>query len=366
MLPMGGSERVTLATINVLSSLGWKVDLYSVDEFRPSDLSPGFGVDVKVNCRVRTTRIPSPIRKLGDFRGGGLLYPNLLRRYLEKRIEECDVFIDMMPYVTLGAIYTRMPDMVYWNLPPNLASFSAKYGTLNEAYLLPIRCLLPSLSRRWESVKMHVANSRFTRHVVKGLSSGLTPAVIYPPVDIELWSVSPSEGPRSGITSLARFDKWKRQDLQLTIMKGMRTQLKMIGRAIRKEEIAYLRDLEQMAKKAGHVDFYVNLPQPQVKTLLSSSKVFIHTAEDEPFGITIVEAIAAGCVPIVREGGSATEIVPFEEFRFRTIEQARDKIRRAFAGEYDHLLPKLTAHIQQFHERRFRREFMEKALQLST
>ena len=36
---------------------------------------------------------------------------------------------------------------------------------------------------------------------------------------------------------------------------------------------------------------------------------YVHCAENEHFGITIVEAMAAGCVPIVHDSGGPREIV---------------------------------------------------------
>ncbi len=59
MLPMGGSERVTLETIEVLADLGWTVDLYLVADFKPIDLAAGLGHTVSARCRLRVTRVPS-------------------------------------------------------------------------------------------------------------------------------------------------------------------------------------------------------------------------------------------------------------------------------------------------------------------
>lgn len=56
------------------------------------------------------------------------------------------------------------------------------------------------------------------------------------------------------------------------------------------------------------------------KTRMRSAYPFsisLHAA-DGPFGIAVVEAMAAGCVPIVQNMTVAVETVPFDELRFDT------------------------------------------------
>jgi len=55
---------------------------------------------------------------------------------------------------------------------------------------------------------------------------------------------------------------------------------------------------------------------------LGEAKVYLHTMKDEHFGITIVEAMSAGCVPIVHDSGGPKEIVSEEiGFRWQSIEE---------------------------------------------
>ena len=70
-------------------------------------------------------------------------------------------------------------------------------------------------------------------------------------------------------------------------------------------------------------------------------------------------SVAAGCVPIVRDEGGVSEIVPYPELRFVTLLDAEEKIRRALNGEFDYLMNKLTAHVQRFGKERFQREFAD-------
>ena len=50
-------------------------------------------------------------------------------------------------------------------------------------------------------------------------------------------------------------------------------------------------------------------PLRMVKEILAKAKVYVHCAQNEHFGISIVEAMAAGCVPVVHNSGGPREIV---------------------------------------------------------
>jgi glycosyltransferase involved in cell wall biosynthesis len=363
--PMGGTELVTSVTIDVLAKLGWEVDLYVVGRFKTHDLGNTFGPpSASSKCRVRAVKSFFPNVR---FHYGGA-YLELANNFLEKRfsVSRCDIFIDTGLWTTAGPTYSRIPDVMYWNVPPPQQNlFLARYSIARQMYLRPFQLLVRQLSRQWRAVRLHIANSQFTAGAIASrLGRDLKPVVVYPPVDLDFWMAETCSSRRSGVVSFARFDPWKRQDIQVCIMGGLHSRLRMIGRAITPAEVANLRRLEDHAKEYDNIEFYVNLSQTEVRDLLHSSKVFIHTADTEPFGMTIVEAIAAGCVPVVRDSGASPEIVPFRELRFETIEEARGKIQRAMKGDFDHMLPNLRTHIQRFDQGVFRKLMCEQILRL--
>lgn len=367
MLPMGGSERVTLEAIDALMNLGWEVDLYLVADFKASDLVDGFGRQVNLRCRVRVTKVPAFRQNPYHLRRSGV-YLDLARSILDKRVGECDIFIDMAPFLSsYFAPYLRMPDVAYWNSPPSdLAWMRSKNSVWEQVYLVPLRTLARTFAHRWKQIPLHIANSEFTKKaIIERLSTDLHPVVIYPPVDLQAWFASSNvSNGRSGIASLGRFETWKRHDLQLKIVHKTETPLRMIGRAVRYDETTCLSQLKDAARGSS-IEFHVNVPQREAKRILTTSKVFLHTANAEPFGISIVEAIAAGCIPIVRNEGGASEIVPYEELRFDTLVEAEEKIRLALSGEYDKLGVKLRDHIQRFDREEFQKRFAECVLKIS-
>jgi len=64
-----------------------------------------------------------------------------------------------------------------------------------------------------------------------------------------------------------------------------------------------------------------------MRALLQESRYFLHTVVNEPFGLTAVQAMAAGCLPIVHDSGGQRETVPNPRLRYRTLDEAPDMIR---------------------------------------
>jgi glycosyltransferase involved in cell wall biosynthesis len=105
------------------------------------------------------------------------------------------------------------------------------------------------------------------------------------------------------------------------------------------ESSAYYERLKNTAPE--NVSFVLS-PLRKVKDLLGRAMAYVHCAENEHFGITIVEAMAAGCVPIVHDSGGPREIVTGDVgFRWRALPNAARQIR--VLAENDNLRRRLSA-----------------------
>jgi len=172
-----------------------------------------------------------------------------------------------------------------------------------------------------------IVNSKFTQLRVKQIY--LKPStVLYPPIDTT--NFIPATNKQNIILSVGRFDNilnTKRQDILIKAFNDMiksnhlkNWQFVLIGGSLEKEsKNQYLNSLKLQAKGLP-VKFIVNSSFQDLKKYYSISKIFWHAAgfgvdevkdpqSTEHFGMSTVEAMAAGLVPIVVNKGGLKEIV---------------------------------------------------------
>ena len=90
----------------------------------------------------------------------------------------------------------------------------------------------------------------------------------------------------------------------------------------------YAIDLSQQAPENGKT--VLDAPKETYQEILGEARVYIHLMEREHFGITIVEAMSASCVPIVHDSGGPQEIVEDGTgFRWRNIDDVPKMIDEA-------------------------------------
>ena len=70
-----------------------------------------------------------------------------------------------------------------------------------------------------------------------------------------------------------------------------------------------------------------NASNEELIDAMSKSIMYFHTMIGEHFGVSIVEAMAAGLVPIVPAYGGCSEIVP-NEYQYHTLEEAAQYIAK--------------------------------------
>jgi glycosyltransferase involved in cell wall biosynthesis len=151
--------------------------------------------------------------------------------------------------------------------------------------------------------------------------------VVYPPVDVE--SFAPGEK-RPQILSVGRFFEGSHNKKHLPMIAAFRALCDGGLRGWRfhlaggcdlgvPEHAAYLERVRAAA--TGYpIDIHVNTPFAELRRLYAESRIFWHATglgedEDEDpdnfehFGITTVEAMAAGCVPVVIAKAGQIEIV---------------------------------------------------------
>jgi glycosyltransferase involved in cell wall biosynthesis len=172
-----------------------------------------------------------------------------------------------------------------------------------------------------------ICNSKFTaKFYKKEIPSKIS--VLYPPVDVEKFNSSKDK--ENIILSVGRFDNVlnaKKQDVLIDAFRSLYEQenikdWKLVlsgGSLIDPNENAYIKYLKQKAKDLP-VIFSVNPNFEDLKEIYSKSKIYWHAAgfdvdeinhpeNTEHFGMTVVEGMASGLVPVVIEKGGIPEII---------------------------------------------------------
>lgn len=177
----------------------------------------------------------------------------------------------------------------------------------------------------WGKIKLStwalaICNSKFTETVIKQEWS-IPTRVIYPPVAVE--SIKPLQKKKQ-ILSVGRFtsfSKSKKHEEMIQTFKKLHQIGKIKGWSLHlagsvEGDESYVGELKEQAKDLP-ITFYPNLPFKDLVNLYGESSIYWHAAgwgEEDPakmehFGITTVEAMAAGCVPVVINKGGQPEIV---------------------------------------------------------
>lgn len=161
---------------------------------------------------------------------------------------------------------------------------------------------------RYSSV---IANSRFTKSNMDPMV-GRRAEVIYPPVETAAFSPKKKE---KLILSVGRFHPFKKQHVLIDAFNKMKIagwRLVLAG-GLLPEDHEYFTSL----RASKSVQLVPNISFAQLKGLYEKATIYWHAAgfgESDPmnmehFGISTVEAMAAGCIPIVFGGGGQPEIV---------------------------------------------------------
>lgn len=321
---LGGGERYCLTVAEILLKKGFQVDLFwSGNSDLVQKAEQRFSLDLKgINLvpdifQIAPTKIDLIDDKQSLVRASNQIHPEY--NFLEKS-----------KTVLEKVKTTRQYDLIFY-----LSDGSIPYlfGKKNILHIQVPFAKQPSISNKIKNISKFalisniVCNSNFTASFFDPIFKSKI-NVLYPPVDINKFFISKNK--ENIILSVGRFDNIlnaKKQDILIDAFKELyksnaskQWKLVLAGGSLKDpDENSYLKCLKTKARDLP-VEFVVNPNFDALRNLYAQSKIYWHAAgyhvnqtkhpeETEHFGMTIVEAMASGLVPVVINKGGIPEII---------------------------------------------------------
>lgn len=201
-----------------------------------------------------------------------------------------------------------------------------------------------------------VPNSLNTMRLVGRAVGRRAGTPVYPPVDLCRYLPLRSAAKGRRVATIARFAPEKNLEGAARIMAAAGERWDMAGNAAHPYQLDYHRKISGEAPARARI--LLNPAPGELDSVLGGARAYLH-ASKETFGMAVVEAIAAGCVPVVPDNSAHPETVPYDELRYGSEEEAADKVQAALDGRYDGLLAGLQGHVRRFSEGAFQERMLE-------
>ncbi|HIW36181.1 MAG TPA: glycosyltransferase family 4 protein [Candidatus Treponema faecavium] len=312
----GGTESYTANLLYALQELYPDADITVITELHPGTYKPSteafvhrlntaYGIHIRTNhISLSFFRSPSYKNKLQYLR---FVYT------LKQRTKPFDLFIYCSRGLYSGRAKKNIAIVHFPTEPKMVQSFSRRYPILkrfaqktDREYLTSYCCFLPNsqFTAAWLTTMWHIDNNKIT--------------VLYPPVT----PISIAKKPKTNtILICSRIEQSKKIEVLIKAYLSspfLTQQYKLIiAGAAYTETQTYAAQLQRIAE---HIRFFFNPDRQTLEQLYANATFFWHAKgfgidensspyELEHFGITTVEAMSAGCIPIVINKGGQKEIV---------------------------------------------------------
>jgi glycosyltransferase involved in cell wall biosynthesis len=355
--PPGGGNGVCAWMLQALrddydvSLLTWKpVDLTSINAYFGTSLRDDDFKRLTISPWLRAAIDGLPVR-------AATLKASLLRRRVKSRAEGADLLISAhneVDYGRPGVQYIHYPVRRVAALPIDLRWYH--HHRLFAAYEWMWSLVSPFDDASMRS-NLTLVNSAWTGQLVAAVHH-IPVRVVHPPAPGSFPAV-PWRERENGFLCIGRLSPEKRVEQVIEIVRQVRdthpdAHLHIVGSD---DHIEYARQVRRMAARAGSwVTVEGTLSMPAFERLVSSHRYFLHAMREEHFGMSVAQAVRAGCVPFVPEGGGQVEIVGDEPLlRYRSAEEAASAIVGVMANPelQQRLLARLASRAVHFGPERF-------------
>ena len=331
----GGEATVAIETIQSLYELGYDIELVTVQKPDLESIVKAYGKRPVI--RKIKYLFPLKVKYFG-------IYQRLLTIISSLSIGDSDIVINTNGNILPYRIPNDIPYILYLYFPISQIGYAGYYNNKYQkslfwkAYFRPYRIMANALTKSaLARSTIILAISGFSRDAIRKAYPTVDPYVLYPPVDIERFSSAyRSNSRRNKVLVISRFSQEKQIEKAIKIAQLVdRIEFEIIGSLVpaNRPYFNFLKKMIQGYALEDRVRLSPNATNEELINAMSTSTAYLHTMRGEHFGVSIVEAMAAGLVPIVPSYGGCSEIVP-PEYCYNTLEEAAKGICKNIY-EYD-------------------------------
>ncbi len=207
---------------------------------------------------------------------------------------------------TLHICYCHSPTQYYWKRYDEYMRNPGFPRGFNWLARFSLKMLVAPL-RQWDRIAakrpdIMIANSTHTQEMIKKYYRRDS-VVIFPPVDVDRFKIHGAPPTRHGFVTAGRQTPYKRIDLAVQACTELKVPLVVIGNGPDHKK------LERMAGR--NITFLTAVSDEDIAKHFQSSLAFIFPTNVEDFGVTAIEAMAAGAPVIAyKKGGPLDYIKP--------------------------------------------------------
>ena len=317
----GGAERLALAMARALKELGHSVDLYVIEATNWSRVEKLTSYNRRVIDREYVLppfkSFPTVYSRLLHWFGRDVVGYHIVKKH------NYDLVI-----ATKQILVPVFVDVLYMHFPDFLPGFDYLYcperylyNTMLRIYSRPLELVTRTLISLFKSIRYKpviLTNSRFSVSIVKRFLN-VEAIVLYPPVNIEKYLPLSKHGDRENIVvTISRIEPMKNLDIITDIAKEVKeARFVILGLMQSNSYNAHLMRRIRMLNLEDRVKILINASEELKMEILKKAKIYLHPTKYEHFGTAVVEAMAAGLIPIVhKSGGPWTDIIEFGKYGF--------------------------------------------------
>jgi alpha-1,2-mannosyltransferase len=340
----GGAEGVAVSIIDSLKKAGYQIIVLTNAPIDREKIRAVFGKEIRTD-----EEFVFPF-ELFPTTNSKNVYTDYVRALLLKR--KCDVLIDtqsngIIPGANIAYIHH-----------PIFGRFSYKTHKVEKKFFFLHQKLEKILGG--SNKRLIFSNSKYTSKAIAKFI-GVHPILLYPPIsNVFFENHGVCQNKEDVVLSVSRISPEKNLTSIPLIAKMVDRRIRFLIVGIRQSEQEMNRILSMIEKNgvSDRVKVLTDVSRDQLIRIMKLSKVFLHVAYGEHFGMSIVEAMASGCIPIVHDSGGPAEFVP-DNLRFHSVLDAALKIDEAILKWSAPQSDAITNSAMSFSESNFSARFLE-------